>query len=116
MDLPKCFRIAGACILAFGLLAAVQVYRTATPEEKLGIVGLDIASKRDVLQTEKMGGKAGIAANELTDWFSSLWHGRRLGDTLLVLSLAGCAGCFYVAHLKTDLPPNDDPPKQDPAS
>jgi len=112
MDLPKCFRIAGICILATGLLAAVLVYRTSQSEEKLGILGLDIPSKHDLLQTERMGGKAGIAANEFTEWFQSLWHGRKLGDTLLVLSIAGFCGCFYLAHLKTDLPPTDDPTKE----
>jgi hypothetical protein len=114
MELPKAFRIAGVFILSAGLIAAVMVYRTAQPEEKLGIVGLDIPSKHDQLQTERLNGKAGLAANDFLEWYGSLWHGRKLGDTLLFLSLAGCAGCFYLAHIKTDLPVADETVKQDP--
>jgi hypothetical protein len=95
--------------LVAGLITAITVYQTAKPEEKLGIVGLDVPSKHDILQVERMNGKAGLAANDFLNWFYGLWQGRELGDTILFLSIAGFCGCLYLAHLKTDYPPAEKP-------
>lgn len=66
-------------------------------------------TKRYEYDLERMGGKSNVAAAEFRDWFGSLWHGRRLANTLTVLSIGGCLACFLAAHILTFPPPPDDP-------
>lgn len=102
MEHQKRFRRIGAAILAAGLLAAAVVYFVQPPDEENDLMGLGTPSKRDLYQMERLGGKANVVANELTTWFDSRWHGRKLASTLAVLAAAGAGVCFLCARLPHD--------------
>jgi hypothetical protein len=82
-------RIAGVIVLFAGLGAAATIYFTAQSDEKLGILGIDIRTNRQRGQMERMGGKGYVMLSDFDEWFAGLWHGRRLGSTVGVLSLLG---------------------------
>ena len=108
MIAAKRIRASGAILLVVGLLAAVIIFCTARPREELGILGVDVPTKRETLQLEKIGGKSYILFNDFDEWFASLWHGRRLAYTVGVLSIAGFLTCRWFADLLEHAPPSDD--------
>ncbi|MEJ1959587.1 MAG: hypothetical protein WDM70_09345 [Nitrosomonadales bacterium] len=55
-------------------------------------------SKRYQYDMEHIGGKFAIVTDEITQWLSSLWHGRRLAYTLAILSICIALVCFLVAQ------------------
>jgi hypothetical protein len=92
----------GAVILLAGLVAAPTIYFTSPPEEKLGILGIDIRTKRERNQLERMGGSNYVLLKDFDDWFGSLWHGRKLGGTVAVLSVLGFLLCRGLAYVEED--------------
>ena len=108
MIAAKRVRMSGVVLLVGGLAAAVIVFYLAQPDEKLGILGVDVPTKRENLQLERMGGKSYILFNDINEWFSSLWHGRRLAYTIGVLSIAGFVSCRWFADLIEHEPASDD--------
>ena len=108
MIAAKRVRTSGVILLVAGLLAATIIYCTARPDEQLGILGVDIPTKRQSLELERMGGKSYILFNDFNEWFASLWHGRRLGYTIGVLSIAGFLSCRWFADLLEHAPASDD--------
>ena len=98
-------RLAGALILLVGLAAAAVVNRTAAPDPDSAYVKMLNNTKRTEYEMEVIGGKANLFAAELREWFSSLWHGRRLAHTLAFLSAGGSLACFFVAHRLNFSPP-----------
>jgi hypothetical protein len=107
----KHIRLIGMVILLAGLLSAVIVYFAAPPppEEHPGILGVDIRTKRDRLQLERMGGSNYVLMQDFDAWFASLWHGRRLGCTLGVLSVLGFLICRVLARVEDDYAANPEP-------
>jgi hypothetical protein len=87
-------RLIGTGILVAGMLAATLVDLTAKPDD--GSATADY--KRDEYQMEYIGGKSNLLATEIREWIGSLWHGRRLSETLAVLSIGGSAACFFLAQ------------------
>jgi len=108
MIAAKFIRASGAILLAVGLLATVIIFCTARPPEEPGILGVDVLTKRETLQLEKMGGKSFILFNDFNEWFASLWHGRRLAYSVGVLSIAGFLSCRWFADLLEHAPASDD--------
>ena len=108
MIVAKRIRISAVVLLLAGLLVAVIIVCTARPKERLGIPGVDVPTKRDILELEKMGGKSYILSNDINEWFASLWHGRGLAYTIGVLSLTGFVGCRWFADLIEHTPSSDD--------
>ena len=104
----KRIRTSGVILLVAGLLVAVIIFCTARLDEPLGILGVDVPTKRQSLELERMGGKSYILFNDLNEWFASLWHGRRLGYTIGVLSIAGFLGCRWFADLLEHAPASGD--------
>jgi hypothetical protein len=104
-------------VLVVGLLSSVAVIVTAadpssnaTAYEVVNGVSypVDVAdTKRYQSDMERIGGKTSLLATDLGDWFSALWHGRQLGVTVGLLSVALSLLCFYLAHLLS-FPPLDD--------
>lgn len=92
MRSSKHLRLAGLILFAAGLVAAGLIYRAQPAKDDMGPF-----SKRDVYQIEKLGGKEYVFGVEMNAWFNGLWHGRRLAYTMVVLSAAGCIGCFVLA-------------------
>ncbi len=96
--------IAAGIVLA-GFLAGLVIWVTAVPSPESPL-GLPEDSKRYLREMEVYGGKANLMAGEIREWFDGLWHGRRLGVTVAVLSVLA-AGAFLFAF--TPLPPADGP-------
>ena len=112
------FKRAGWLLLAGGGLAAALVYFLAAPAEDRDVIGYSLEggkayavttddSRRYEQDLERIGGKSAVMAADFNRWFASLWHGQKLAGTLVVLSLGGSLGCFYLAHLLTYPPPAD---------
>ena len=93
-DLQARLRLIGVGILVVGLLAATAVDLMA----RSGAVGPGTDTKNYEYQMEFIGGKSNILATQITDWFSGLWHGRKLAQTLAFISVVGSLACFFVAH------------------
>jgi len=69
---------------------------------------VEFVTKREMLQMERIGGKANVLASELIQWFVSLWQGQNLAFTLAYLSMGGCGVCFGLAQFLTGLSSVDD--------
>lgn len=95
-------------VLVGGLSISAVVFAMAAPEVDEDYLGVYVTSihnsKRQLLELERIGGKAAVVAAELSDWFDGLWHGRRLAGTLAVLSVGASLLCFLAAKI----PPLDD--------
>jgi len=57
-------------------------------------------SKRYEDQLERIAGKSAVLGVEIQGWWDSLWHGRQLAYTVLVLTLLSSGACFLFAHLE----------------
>jgi hypothetical protein len=107
----------GIAILILGLLSAIVVFIFASeaPDNATAYQIIDgVSYPVDVNNTksynynmERIAGKSGVFASDLDDWFSSLWHGKKLSYILAVLSIVSTLLCFWFAHLFS-LPPHDD--------
>lgn len=104
MSAAKRVRISGMVLLVAGLLAAVIIFGMARPEERLGILGLDVQTNRQTFELERMGGKSYLLFHDLREWFVSLGHGRRLAYTVGALSFAGFLSCRWLADLLEHAP------------
>jgi hypothetical protein len=108
---------AGYLVLFSGSAGSAWVYRVATDDAaSQAIIARAQDTKKNQYQLEVIGGKANVVATEIQQWFSSLWHGRQLADTLAVLTFAAALACFFIAYFLPDLPPFDDgaPGKKEP--
>lgn len=112
-------RLLGTLILTAGLAAALWIYRRAAvpdePAEYLVASGTLLSGKYKQAenQLKQIGGQSNVVAAEFSDWFVSLWHGRRLAGTITVLALGGSLACFFAAHLLNFPPPPDPPSARD---
>jgi hypothetical protein len=102
---PSRIRAATRAILLLGFAAAVVIYLTAKPPpgNPLGYDPMD--TKRYLHDMEVYGGKANVLAAEFRDWFDSLWHGKRLGATVAMLTVMAA---FAFKFFTTPLPPDPD--------
>ena len=117
--LQRRFHLAGIFILVAGIFSAILVYITAAPDHGRGALGYEVVngisypimpndSKRYEYDLERIGGKSNVLAVEFTEWFKSLWHGRRLADTLAFISVGGSLACFFLAYVEIEPPAPDD--------
>jgi hypothetical protein len=100
---------AAFAILLVGLLAAACVYIAAARSEPdatdFQIVGgqaYPVDSSREMQQLERLGGKASVQTFKFQRWFSSLWQGQRLAETLALLSVALAFLCWHLANLASE--------------
>jgi hypothetical protein len=98
----------GALVFALGLGTAALIYANAEDNADVAL-GYDMvngiaypisakdskAFQRDV---RLYGGKFALLSDELSDWFGSLWRGRRLAFTVAALSVLLSAGLVFVAN------------------
>jgi hypothetical protein len=56
-------------------------------------------NRREMVEVERLGGKVGVMTVQFHQWFLSLWEGRRLAYTLIVLAFASAWLCWHVAEL-----------------
>jgi hypothetical protein len=103
----------GAVILVAGLLVGLSIYATADDNID-GAISYEIIdgklyptmpddTKQYVGALEHVGGKTAVLAADLDNWFSSLWHGKKLGKTIALLSAGIAFGCFVFARLLSAL-------------
>ena len=102
--------MAAVALMLLGLLAGIFIYlRVAQDDDRDAlhdrIIGgqtyatSDDPSARELQQLERLGGKAAVLTFKFNRWFWSLWSGRRLALTLVVVAAAVCALCFHMASL-----------------
>ncbi|MDA8100465.1 MAG: hypothetical protein M0042_12685 [Nitrospiraceae bacterium] len=93
-NLKKRLFISSIIVLLIGIACDIPIYITAPDEDEDGayeIVGGKIypagqeKSKRYIHDLERYGGKAAVLADEMNRWFESLWYGKNLAFTILVL-------------------------------
>jgi len=95
-----------AVILLVGLGSALAIYIVA-PDEQDGnldykIVGDNmypaLPSKSYNRNLELYGGKSLVIANDFTQWFNELWHGKALAVTIAWTSIITAGGIFFFNH------------------
>lgn len=115
-------RLAALAILVAGLLAALGVFVAAGDTEggegaSIRIIDGQAYSEpqdnrsAEMRQLERLGGKASVQAWRFDSWLSSLWHGRRLAATLVVLTGLAAGLCWHIAGLMEE---DADPPAAPP--
>jgi len=104
-------------VTVVGILAGGVLYVTAKDDSALHdeVVGDQVYSvapgqyKFAYHDAENIGGKFGVFSAQLSDWFSSLWHGKQLGITLAVLALAIAAVCYFFSYVLSFQPEAREP-------
>lgn len=111
--------ISAIVILIFGLIASTWIFLAATDENDMqNVIGYEIVnghaypiestySKRYQNEEERMGGPFAIVADEITQGFSSLFHGKRLAYTIAVIAICLSLVCYWIAqHPDYQVPEN----------
>jgi hypothetical protein len=102
-NLPKHRYLVTAIILLVGLGSAILIYLTADNASDSGLVNDFENSKKYIHDLELYGGKANVLANELTNWFSGLWHGTSLAFTVACITIVIALGfLFFTSVLKAE--------------
>jgi hypothetical protein len=92
-------------ILLVGLGSSILIYLTADIASESGLVYDFENSKKYTHDLELYGGKANVLANELTNWFVGLWHGKSLAFTVACITIVIALGFFFIASgLRPDDP------------
>lgn len=94
-------KVVAIAILLVGFGAALAIYLTAHPAP-FNPLGEPEDSKPYLREMEVYGGKANLLAAGLRKWLESLWHGKRLAATVVVLTLVALL-VYWIAT--TPLPP-----------
>ncbi len=85
-----------AIILLVGWTAAALLYVTAPSPPEGGDEVYELEhSKKYLREVERIGGKAGVLTNDLSDWLASLWEGRMRACTTAVVT-ALVAGAYVL--------------------
>ncbi len=104
-------------ILVAGLGGSLLIYMAAVNDAD-SVLGYEMSdgnvypinpedSKAFTHDMELYGGKANVLANELTNWFAGLWHGKSLAFTTAVITMLVSVVIFFIAnHLSSDLEPD----------
>ena len=102
--------ICSVLVAVVGLSSALVIFLTARddngPDEGFQTVVVDGKTFRIPLASTKMyqrdlqrfGGNSAVLADDLTRWFSGLWHGRTLAFTLIWITAFVSAGLFVLAR------------------
>ncbi len=102
-------------LLALGLGGALAIYLTAQPDVLDPLLGNPLGTKKYVHELRELGGRGNVLSAEFIDWFSGLWHGPRLGETVAVLTVLATLAFRFVAA-RPDLYAADPPPDRGPST
>ena len=83
-------------ILLVGLGSSILIYLTADFASDSGLVNDFENSKKYMHDLELYGGKANVLANELTNWFVGLWHGKSLAITVACITIVIALGFYFI--------------------
>jgi len=86
--------LAALLVLVFGLTAGLVIFLYADDEPVHPAIYEMSISKTHARELQRLGGKAAVLFDEFNRWFASLWHGKRLGVTIAVLS----TGASLILH------------------
>ena len=84
-------------LLGLGLGSALAIYLATPPDVVDPLLGDQFANKKYLREMRMMGGQGNVLAAEFNDWFAGLWHGRNLGGTVVVLTVATVLVFRFVA-------------------
>lgn len=91
-----------ALILITGWSAACAIYLKAGSQAENPFDEFE-NSKRFQNSVERMGGKTAVIANDLSKWFSDLWHGEQLAFTLAIVTIVLAFSYYFIAsNLEAD--------------
>ena len=100
--LKRRLNIVASLTLVSGVVASTAIFLTASPDEQSSLVNQFQDSKAYRHELEAYGGKLSVVSDDLTRWFSSLWHGENLAFTVAVLSIAVALLLFWSSrHIST---------------
>src|ERR1039457_108695 len=85
-----------ALILLIGWSIAIFIFLSADSNIEDPFVEFE-NSKKYSYELERMGGKAALAANYLTKWFSGLWQGESFAYTVAFITFAIAVGYYFIA-------------------
>ena len=103
-DPEKRVRLVSGLILLVGLATALVLYLSAGEPAENPLIDQLENSKAYQRSLELYGGKANLLAADLSRWFGNLWHGKRLGFTVAILSVVVAAIYHFIA---SPLPPEE---------
>jgi hypothetical protein len=102
----RTLRVASVGLLIAGVLAAVWIFVATANTDALSDANSAQArsiqfdqNRREMAEVERLGGKVSVMTVQFHQWFQSLWEGRRLGYTVLVLAVVIAWACRHVAEL-----------------
>ena len=104
---PARLRIFAAVLLLIGLSGSVAIYLTAA-DDSFGVLGYEIIDGQmypivpDKMYTHNLkqyGGAMFVFADDLSRWFSRLWHGRSLAYTIAAVTALISFGSLFFANL-----------------
>jgi hypothetical protein len=103
--LKRRLNVVASLTLVSGVVASTAIFLTASPDEQSSLVNQFQDSKAYRHELEAYGGKLSVVSDDLTRWFSSLWHGENLAFTVAVLSVAVALLLFWSSrHISTKSP------------
>ena len=101
--------LGGICLLAGLAISATIFSRTEPTDGDPDPYELNAQnSKKYEDQLERIGGKGAVLGVEIQGWWDSLWHGRQLAYTVLVLTALSSGACFLFSQLEVR-PADSDP-------
>jgi hypothetical protein len=111
-ELKKRLRLVSLVILLAGLLGGMLIYRYAgdVPDESLGYRIVDGTvqaysvrdTKRYRRDLEMFGGKTALMFDDFYHWFTALWQGKALGQTVAWIGLFVSLGLYLFAGTLPD--------------
>jgi hypothetical protein len=112
-NLPACLKLISVIILLVGLVSAILIYQRAGNYTG-SVLGYEQGNgsiypmnpedyKQYSREMELYGGKENVLLDELTQWFTGLWHGKSLAFIVACTTILLSSGLFYAAKQLTPL-------------
>ena len=92
---PRLVQRLGLALVAAGLLAGAAIYFHGAADPQADA----LAQEREMREVARLGGTATVQTVKFNLWLASLWHGERLGLTLVVLGFVVGGACWRVGAL-----------------
>jgi hypothetical protein len=93
--------LAVICLVAGLVLSAAIFSHTSPTDSDPDPYELNAQnSKKYEDQLERIGGKSAVLGVEMQGWWDSLWHGRQLAYTVLVITVLSSGACFLFSQLE----------------
>ena len=94
------FRLAALVVAVLGLGSAAVVWLTTAETVATTVDRSRSAAMQN--QLERFGGKFAVLSADFSNWFESLWQGRQLATTLVVVTALVAALLLWVGHLASE--------------